>query len=118
MALEDILDGVACEMDAELVEFTAKLRVTEACFVGNANHQLLDRFSRLWTTYSVNGWSSSLLLTVDPSEERSGRDDRDQVFDRRSQWLSQTNKSSAFRWSDHDALGNLLGSISVSALRY
>ncbi len=104
VALEDILDGVSCEMDAEFVKFAAKLRVAQTCFVGDTNHQLLDRFSRLWATYFVNGWSSSLPLTVDPSEERSGRDDRDKVFDCRSQWLSQTNKSSAFRWSDNDAL--------------
>ena len=105
VALEDVLDGVAGEMDAELVEFAAKLRVAQACFVGDTNYQLLDRFRSLSTTYFVNGWSSSLPLTVDPSEERLRCDDRGQVFDSRSQWLSQTNKSSAFRWSDHDALG-------------
>lgn len=105
MALKDVLDGAAGEMDAELVEFTANLRVAQACFVSDANHQLLDRFSSLWTAYLTDGWSSSIALTIKPSEERSRPDDRDQIFDSRSQWFSQTNKSSAFRWSDHDALG-------------
>jgi len=72
----------------------------------NAEHELLDRIGRLRPAgLLADDTRSRLRSSIHPPRERPGADDRDQVPDRRSQWLSQSDQAHPFGGSDTDRPG-------------